>query len=256
MQRRKSVFVENPPEIQFDEENAVDHKPKAQAKGRKRTNSTVNPNSDDESDSYRPNTKQIKLKTPAKASSSKANASITETRAETPVKQSSPVKAVHSLGKQKSSPSTIKTNSSPVIKTPVDVKKELKFTSESSEPNDTQAESDAAQNDNRSAKKKAKKEKKPKKVKKPKEIVEPPGEKPPSDIYKYFEKHVHTGKPHKAQKAFDKLSKKERKKLNAVYNDIVQAYVSRLKLYLESLPKDEAIVYVSSIEVALFLCDE
>lgn len=87
------------------------------------------------------------------------------------------------------------------------------------------------------SKKKSKKEKKSK-------VIEPPGNKPPSNLFKYFAKHIHTGKPHKAEKAFNKLTKKEQKQLNAEYNEKVESYVAKLKSYLASLPKDEALAYV------------
>lgn len=95
-------------------------------------------------------------------------------------------------------------------------------------------------------KKRSKKDKKAKAEKKPKN-VEPPGEKPPSDLFGYFAMHIHTGKPHKVQKAFDKLTKHERKRLSIEYNEMVEAYVTHLKKYLASLPKEDAVAYVSIV---------
>lgn len=87
-----------------------------------------------------------------------------------------------------------------------------------------------------------KKSKKKKKSKEP----QPPENKPPSSLFKYFAASVHTGKPQKAQKAFDKLTKKERKKLNAEYNELVDSYVTKLKAYLGAIPEAEAVAYVRS----------
>lgn len=75
--------------------------------------------------------------------------------------------------------------------------------------------------------------------------VEPPGEKPPSSIFEYFARFVHTGKSRKAQKAFDKLTKHEQKRLRIDYNEMVEAYVVHLKKYLASIPKKDAVAYVS-----------
>lgn len=87
--------------------------------------------------------------------------------------------------------------------------------------------------------------KRSKKEKKAETAVEEPGDKPPSSLFEYFARYVHTGKPRKAQKAFDKLTKHEEKRLKLEYNETVESYVERLKKYLASIPKEEAILYVS-----------
>lgn len=121
-------------------------------------------------------------------------------------------------------------------------KKRRKQASESAESTNGRVDSDAANSSQSesSAKKKSKKDK-------VKNIVEPPPPKPPSAIEDYFKLHIFTGKPRKAQKAFNKLTKKERKHLQIEYNDKVESYVKHLKLFLASLPRDEAVAYVSRI---------
>lgn len=121
--------------------------------------------------------------------------------------------------------------------------------SETSESNFDQMDSDAIDSTTPSTpKKKLKKEKKNKKEKKSKVIPPPdPASKPPSDLFTYFAKNVHTGKPHKARKAFDKLTKSEKKNINGEYNAKVDTYVRYLKEYLATLPKEEAVAYVRLI---------
>lgn len=94
---------------------------------------------------------------------------------------------------------------------------------------------------------------KPKKKKKKKSMddesvsdVKPPSKKPPSSLVKYYAENVYQGKPSRMESSFSKLSKKERKQLNADYNEKVECYVTQLKTYLQSLPKEEAMKYVSS----------
>lgn len=107
-------------------------------------------------------------------------------------------------------------------------KKKLNSLSEASDVNETVT----------SPKKKSKKEKKER-------SVEPPGEKPPPSEFEYFAKYIHTGKPRKAQKAYNKLTEEEKQNLGQEYKGKVDAYVTHLKLYLASLPKEEAVAYVS-----------
>lgn len=87
--------------------------------------------------------------------------------------------------------------------------------------------------------------KKQKKEKKQPLAPQPPESKPPSTVFKYFVEKVHAGKKEKAQRAYDKLSKKARKQLTVDYNNTVETYVSQLKAYLSTLPKEDAIKYVS-----------
>lgn len=115
-------------------------------------------------------------------------------------------------------------------------KKKLNSLSESSELNDRD-ENDIAIGT--SPKKKSKKEKKEK-------SVEPPGEKPPPNQFEYFAMHIHTGKPRKAQKAYNKLTEEEQRRLEIEYTDKVDVYVKQLKKYLASLSKEDAAAYVSS----------
>lgn len=73
----------------------------------------------------------------------------------------------------------------------------------------------------------------------------PQFKKPPTSLLKYYAEHVYQGKSSRMEKSFEKLTKKERKKLNAEYNEKVESYVSQLKQYLNTLPKEEAIEYAS-----------
>lgn len=79
--------------------------------------------------------------------------------------------------------------------------------------------------------------------------VEPPGEKPPPSLFDYFAKHIHTGKPRKAQKAFDKLTKQERKRMSIDYNEMVEVYVGQLKNYLASMSQKDTVAYVSMLRL-------
>lgn len=72
-----------------------------------------------------------------------------------------------------------------------------------------------------------------------------PGERPPSTVLEYYAKCVYSGKPHKVQRTFEKLSQKEKKELTAQHNEKVEKYVGQLKSYLGSLTKEEALLYVS-----------
>lgn len=226
MKRRKSTYVEQVPEISDDDE---EEERVTSPKSKKRKLSV---SSHAESGSDETYTKQIQLKSPTKHNSSKLNA-VSSAQSLIEAKQS-PVKVTQSPVKTFQSPA--KVPQSPVVE-----KKRRKFDWESSdhETANEKSESDAAlSSGSTNSKKKSKKEKKSK-------IVEPPGEKPPSNLLKYFAAHIHTGKPHKMQKAFDKLSKKERKDLNAEYNEKVETYMTQLKKYLNSLSKEDAVAYVS-----------
>lgn len=136
-----------------------------------------------------------------------------------------------------------------IIHTPVESaqKRRQKHASESAESTNGRLDSDAGNSSQSesSAKKKSKKDK-------AKKVVEAPTLKPPRTVQIYFKTHIFTGKPKKAQKAFDKLSKKERKLLQVEYNEKVESYVKHLKLYLASLPKEEAEAYVSRIDSIWF----
>lgn len=219
--RRKSTFIEHHSES--DDEDVVE-KPTP----RKRKIPVANFN---ETISEEKHTKQIKLKSPTKAGPLKAKVKV----------DISPVKIAQS---------PVKIDLSPIKYTEEEKKKKTKETvSESSQQNDVHAESDATQSSgSTSSKKKHKKEKKEKKV----ETVEPPGEKPPSSEFKYFVKYMYTGKPHKARKAFGKMTKRERKHLAAEFNEKAEAYVEKLRKYVKSLPKDEAVAYVSIVNLMEF----
>lgn len=88
------------------------------------------------------------------------------------------------------------------------------------------------------------KKKKKKDKTKDSEAVKPP-QKPPSSLLKYFAENVYVGKPRKMERAFEKLSKKERKQLNVEYNEKVENYVTQLRTFLSSLPKEQAVAFVS-----------
>lgn len=258
--RRKSVFIERPPEDESDHEGKEDETPSKSKK--QKTSEYIS--SDDETD-----TKQIQIKLPIKP---KATPKLkSPTRMLSPSKFSTPKLDAVPVAK---SPVKVTVFQSPVrvqrtkekeedtdednekeekneneklelrVKKKRDKKnKKNKLNSESSEYNE-RSESDAVYSSSSSSTKKKKKEKKEKKEK-GEVTVEAPGEKPPSDFFNYFVKFIHTGKPHKAQKAIDKLPKKELKQLKAEYNEKVQVYMDRLTVYLKSLPKDEAVEYVS-----------
>lgn len=89
-----------------------------------------------------------------------------------------------------------------------------------------------------SPKKKSKKEKNGK-------SLEPPGEKPPPSELEYFAKFIHTGKPRKARKAYNKLTEEEKQQVSAQYEEKVDAYSTHLRKYLASLSKEDAVAYVS-----------
>lgn len=89
-----------------------------------------------------------------------------------------------------------------------------------------------------------KKNKKPAQQKS-KDEISLPGERPPSTVLDYYAKCVYSGKPHKVQRSFEKLSQKEKKELTAQHNEKVEKYVGQLKSYLGSLTKEEALLYVS-----------
>ncbi|XP_031617332.1 nucleolar transcription factor 1-B-like isoform X2 [Contarinia nasturtii] len=226
VKRRKSTFVERPPE---DDDDLDDEEATVQPKVKRQKTSNAN-----HSDSEETKPKHIQIKLNFKRSSPKPSS----------VKKSivtpSPVKEIK-LGQSPVKESPVKESpvkESPVKESPVkeEKKKKKKATSESSEYNEPSGSDAASSTISSSSKKKSKKERK--------SIVEPPGEKPPSDIITYFAKKYNIGKARKAQKAYDKLPKKERKQIKAEYNEITESYVARLKNYLESIPKNEAVAYV------------
>lgn len=85
--------------------------------------------------------------------------------------------------------------------------------------------------------------------------VPPPGERPPSTVVEYYAKYVYSGKPHKLQKSFDKLTQKEKNELTAQHDEKIKKYVSQLRTYLLSLDKEEAKVYVSDRYLFRFLVE-
>lgn len=205
-QRRKSVYLEQPPEEFSDhEEEEAEAEPVISSPQPKKRKTSISSAFDEQSSTERDSETTIKRE------------------------QTTPVKLA---------PPTNFT----VLHTPLksmEKKRKNKLNSES-EDFTGKEESDAA-NSSRgaSAKKKSKKEKKT-------EIIEPPGDKPPCTLFSYFATQIHTGKPRKAQKAFDKLTKKERKELTAEYNEKTENYVAQLKKYLASLSKEDAVAYVCS----------
>lgn len=85
--------------------------------------------------------------------------------------------------------------------------------------------------------------------------VPPPGEKPPRTLEEYYAKYVYSGKPRKLQKSFDKLTEKEKQELTVQHNEKIEKYVGQMKTYLLSLPKEEAIMYVSNRFIFRFLME-
>lgn len=229
LKRRKSTFVQQHPEDEADEEKEEDEEEQENEIPPTPKKRKISSSSTFESGSDETNAKQMKTptkqKSPTKLNSPKPNA--------VPVVQS-PKKVIEAQ-----SLNTVDEEREKNKKEKKKSKKKKKLNSESSEHND-KSESDAGHSSSStSSNKNSKKEKKSK-------TIEPPDEKPPSELFQYFVKYVHTGKPHKAQKAFDKLPKKERKQLKAEYNEKVQIYLDRLKDYLASLSQGEAIAYVSN----------
>lgn len=223
VRRRKSVFAERPT-VKESEDEAEERATFVLPKSKKRHlsgSSAVESSSDDTK------TKKIKIEKNSPLQSPSKSPLKTPTK-------SSPV------------PATVNHTPSNDVKEKKKVK--LNSMSEASDFND-KVESDAASSSaSTSSKKKSKKEKKEKKEK----SVEPPTDKPPSSIDQYFAKHIHTGKPHKALKAFNKLTKKELKELRTEYNEKVESYVNKLKAYLASMSQEEAIAYVSICKLIVF----
>lgn len=206
--RRKSVYVEQPPEVHSTDDDDTVKLVSPKQKKRKLASDTS-----ETSDDVQP-TKQITI------------------QPKSPIK--SPTK--HSLIEQ---PASIEIDDT--INKKKKKKKKLESLSESSEHID--------KNDNEiaggsagvtSPKKKSKKEKKDK-------TIEPPGDRPPPSLFEYFAKHVHTGKPRKATKAFGKLSEEESRLMEIEYNEKIEAYMVQLKKYLASLSKEDAAAYVSAL---------
>lgn len=115
-------------------------------------------------------------------------------------------------------------------------KKKLNSISESSDFNEYEIATSSTVVTN--PKKKSKKEKNGK-------SIEPPGEKPPPSELEYFATFIHTGKPRKARKAYNKLTEEEKQQVSAQYEEKVDAYSTHLRKYLASLFKEDAVAYVS-----------
>lgn len=134
-------------------------------------------------------------------------------------------------------------DSSVSTSTPTKKKKKKKNRdSESSATQQSETETDVASS---SATSKQKKKKKDKSDYFSGSEVQPPNKKPPSSLLKYYAENVYQGKPSRMEKSFAKLLEEDRKQLNAEYNEKVKCYATQLKTYLKSLPKEEAIKYVS-----------
>lgn len=210
-QRRKSVYVEQPPEFSDHEDEEVEAEPVISSPKPKKRKTSVSSAFDELSSTERDTQTTIKREQT------------------TPVKLAPPTNftVVHKPLKS------------------MEKKRKNKLNSESEDYTGKEESDVASGSTTASAKKKSKKEKKT-------EIIEPPGDKPPSTLFSYFATQIHTGKPRKAQKAFDKLTKKERKQLTAEYNEKAENYVAHLKKYLASLSKEEAVAYVCSQYFILF----
>lgn len=243
--RRKSVAADIIVQESDDDEPLINSTPVKKSKKQKVSSSENSipktPTPNNESDAYA---------TPASVTPPKKSKKRKESLSSTAVDSGADEPIEKRVKKEMLSPSKsltpIKKSSVPIPMTTIHSplrameKKRLQLQSQTSESNNEAVESDTADSSvSASAKKKTKKAKKSKEV-------QPPGSKPPNSLLAYFAQYVHTGKPKKAEKAFGKLTKKERKRLNAEYNDQVENYVTRLKTYLNSLPKDEAVAYVST----------
>lgn len=77
--------------------------------------------------------------------------------------------------------------------------------------------------------------------------TESPPIKPPGTLYDYYVLSVHKGRKDRAKTVFEAQSKAERKLLSKEYNSKVEQYVVRLKSYLSSLSKQDAVKFVSTI---------
>lgn len=238
-QRRKSIYVAKPHVVE-DEDDHDEKSVTPESKKRKTSNSEGN-----ESVGVEPVAKKVTIRRKAqiKLPLKTQNKSRKKKPDQTPLNDTSDANGAND--------DTIATNGS--IENGDNVPNmemnKLDPQSETSEVND-RIESEAASSSTSTGfKKRSKKEKKT-------ETVEPPGDKPPSSLFEYFSRFVHTGKPRKAQKAFDKLTKHDQKRLRIDYNETVEAYVTHLKKYLASLRKEDAIAYVSILrfyESFLFL---
>lgn len=233
IKRRRSTFVARHPDDTIDHVEKEDEGESTPKKKKKEKNvSDANP-TDSGSDEMNA-TKQIQFKIPpTKKSAAKLNSSKAKKTAEVQSPEDvslptspnqSPVKVTDEVKPEKKKKT-----------------KREKLSSESSEHNESDAVHSSSSSGSRKRERKEKNSVK----------IEPP-EKPPSDLKKYFAKFIHTGKPHKVDKALKKLTKKEFKQLNAEYKEKVEAYMDRLKFYLGTLPKEEAVAYVS-IKIAFYI---
>lgn len=219
--RRKSMFVELPP---LEDETSDDKLTNSTPAKKRKTSKSIEGNSNGIT------TKQIELKSPKKEFLKPKSVP------QSPIKAFQEKNSAESNSKLKLLSSENETDIAPEGKKVK--KKKNRLNSEASDSNAGESDFASSANDtDSSTKKKSKKNKKEKEA-------EEPGDKPPPSVFQYFAAHVHTGKPHKAQKAFDKLNKKERKQLNAEYNEKVKVYVEKLKIYLSSMSKQDAIKYV------------
>lgn len=78
---------------------------------------------------------------------------------------------------------------------------------------------------------------------------EGPIDKPPNTQFDYYMMSAHNGKYEKARTAYEAMSKAAKKKLATEYNAKVQNYVVRLKSYLSSLSKQDAVKFVSKCTI-------
>lgn len=272
VQRRKSVYIEQLIEMHSDEENdekdnevdkAVDNRDENKEKSplltpikRKHSNSNGNEFSDDEPPTKKITTRrkpQIKMpfkplakkqpKKPDHTASNIVNDDVTDgndTIKKEPENLNSPSESgdVNDRSECEEATSSTRTASKKKSRNEKTHKTVESLSESTSDVNDRDEHEIASCSTVTSPKKKSKKEKKEKNI-------EPPGAKPPSTFFDYFAKHIHTGKPRKAQKTFDKLTKDERKQYTIEYNELLETYVTHLKKYLGTLSKVEAEAYVS-----------
>lgn len=199
----------------------------------KKRNNTVT--SEDTADEDKSEPKRYMVEIPFSQCTDEQSDASFEKKKKKKKKNSSPEKKLSSIQESEAEASTSSSVSS-------SKKKEKKDRSPEKTVNRTVQDSEAEASTSSSMSESKKKKKKDKTL----DAIQAPGKRPPSNVLDYYASHVYTGKPHKVQKSFDKLSKKEKKELTAQHNEIVEKYVSQLRSYLESMTKEEALIYVST----------
>lgn len=80
-----------------------------------------------------------------------------------------------------------------------------------------------------------------------------PLHKPPATVFEYYLEFVYKGKASKAKKTYESLKKADKKSITIEYNRKVENYVKQLKTYLSSLSKEDAVKYVRTLLLEIYL---